>query len=261
MQAEKKAAASQQKVERESGDASQPTPKGESFFSRCLHRWIGAIEYLTTSFLGGPRCIKFAHVINFQKCGTIFFCLGMMFKSKNFSSTATTYTALHGSYGICWFIKHLVFPDARWESKMTIGSAISVFATVLGPYWIIAYNAIMGDAKRTNMELCAATVVYVVGLALMLGADVQKYFVIKERKGLITDGFFARTRNPNYLGEVMIYGSFAYVSAHGSSWAIVGSVWTFLFLPSMLKKDQRMSRHSGWKAYVARSGLFFPRLL
>jgi protein-S-isoprenylcysteine O-methyltransferase Ste14 len=261
MQAEAKSDSSPHMAESESVNSSESKPKPESFFARCLRRWINTIDHVSSSFLGGPRCIKFAHVINFQKCTTIFLCVGMMVKSKNFSSTATTYTALHGSYGLCWFMKHLVFPDPRWESKMTVGSAISVFATVLGPYWIIAYNAIMGDAERTNIELCAAAVVYAVGLALMFGADAQKYFVLRERKGLITDGFFARTRNPNYLGEVMIYGSFAYVSAHGSSWAIVGGVWTFLFLPWMLGKDMRMSRHSGWKAYSARSGLFFPRLL
>ncbi len=38
--------------------------------------------------------------------------------------------------------------------------------------------------------------------------------MLKVRRGLITDGFFARTRNPNYLGEMMIYGSFAALSMH-----------------------------------------------
>ena len=37
----------------------------------------------------------------------------------------------------------------------------------------------------------------------------QKYFVLRARRGLITDGLFSRCRNPNYLGEMMIYGSFA----------------------------------------------------
>ena len=29
----------------------------------------------------------------------------------------------------------------------------------------------------------------------------QKYFVLRAKKGLITDGLFSRSRNPNYLGE------------------------------------------------------------
>ena len=32
---------------------------------------------------------------------------------------------------------------------------------------------------------------------------------MRAKKGLITDGLFSRCRNPNYLGEMMIYGAFA----------------------------------------------------
>ena len=34
-------------------------------------------------------------------------------------------------------------------------------------------------------------------------------FFTWNRKGLITDGMFSRCRNPNYLGEIFIYGAFA----------------------------------------------------
>ncbi|KAG5477018.1 hypothetical protein LSCM1_05352 [Leishmania martiniquensis] len=241
------------------GVPTKPAPT--TLFQRCVRKWMDLVDYLSTSFLGGPRCIKFAHVINFQKCTTLFVCSAMMWRSGNFSATATTYTALHGSYGLCWYLKHLVFPDPRWDHKITIASSICAFTAVLGPYWIIAYNAIMRYAERSNVALCAATVVYALGLAIMMGADGQKYFVLRERKGLVTDGFFARTRNPNYLGEVLIYGSFAFVSGCTSSWAILLTIWTGLFLPSMLCKDMRMSRHAGWKWYAARTGLFFPRIM
>ncbi|KAG5477548.1 hypothetical protein CUR178_05253 [Leishmania enriettii] len=240
-------------------ESRKPVPK--SLFQRCVRKWMDVVDYLSTSFLGGPRCIKLAHVINFQKCTTLFVCGAMMWRSGNFSATAMTYTALHGSYGLCWYLKHLIFPDPRWDPTITIASALCTFTAVLGPYWMIAYNAIMQGGERSNAALCAATVVYALGLAIMMGADGQKYFVLRERKGLITDGFFARTRNPNYLGEVMIYGSFAFVSGCTSSWVILLTIWTGLFLPSMLCKDIRMSRHAGWKAYAARTGLFFPRIM
>jgi hypothetical protein len=51
------------------------------------------------------------YVVNFQKCGTLFFCLFMMWYYQNFSLGAWTYTGLHGSYGLLWFFKDLTFPD------------------------------------------------------------------------------------------------------------------------------------------------------
>ncbi|KAG5502878.1 hypothetical protein JKF63_04648 [Porcisia hertigi] len=243
--------------------AQQDTRKSapESLFQRCVRKWMSVIDYLSTTFLGGPRCIRFSDVINFHKCMMPLVCGAMMWRSGNLSATAMTYTALHGSYGLCWYLKHLVFPDPRWDVKITIGSTICAITTVLGPYWMIAYNAIMGGTERSNLSLCAATMVYALGLVMMMGADGQKYFVLRERKGLVTNGFFARTRNPNYLGEMMIYSSFAFVSNHMSSWVVLLVIWTCVFLPSMLSKDIRMSRHAGWKEYVARTGFLFPRIL
>ena len=51
--------------------------------------------------------------------------------------------------------------------------------------------------------------VYILGIWLHHTADVQKYFVLRARKGLITDGLFSMSRNPNYLGEMFIYAAFA----------------------------------------------------
>jgi steroid 5-alpha reductase family enzyme len=50
---------------------------------------------------------------------------------------------------------------------------------------------------------------YNFGLVLMMGADGQKYFTLRIKKGLLNDGFMKWSRNPNYVGEMMIYGSFA----------------------------------------------------
>ena len=39
--------------------------------------------------------------------------------------------------------------------------------------------------------------------------DAQKYYTLQNKKQLITDGMFRYIRSPNYLGEVMIYSSYA----------------------------------------------------
>jgi len=95
-------------------------------------------------------------------------------------------------------------------------------------------------------------------VVLMMGSDAQKYFVLRERPGLITDGFFARVRHPNYLGEMLLYGSFAALSQHVVPWLVLAAVWSLVFVPNMLQKEARMARHPGWTAYRARTGLLWP---
>lgn len=238
--------------------------------------WCKIMDYLSTSIPGGPKKIKMAYVVNFQKCCTVLLCGWMMRRGGNTSPTATMYTVLHGGYGLCWLLKELVFPDAKWQRQITPLSAVTIFFTVLGPYWYIAYNAILrtypGECKkgwfsstssnsfaaRGNLSLAIAGIVCMVGLTLMVGADAQKYFVLKKERGLITNGFFQRVRHPNYLGEMMIYGSFAYVSSHWSSWLVLGWVWSCVFIPSMLQKEASMSRYPEWEAYQSTSCFLFP---
>ena len=76
----------------------------------------------------------------------------------------------------------------------------------------------------------------------------------------ISQGFFAHTRNPNYLGEVLIYSAYAVLAQHWIPWALCGAVWLQLFVPNMLQKDRRMSRHPGWDEYVSTTGLILPSL-
>jgi steroid 5-alpha reductase family enzyme len=70
---------------------------------------------------------------------------------------------------------------------------------------------------------------YALGLVLMLGSDAQKYFVLRERPGLISHGYFAYTRNPNYLGEIIIYASFAMNAQSTGYWIYLVSFWLITF--------------------------------
>jgi steroid 5-alpha reductase family enzyme len=51
--------------------------------------------------------------------------------------------------------------------------------------------------------------VYAFGIFLHYVSDAQKYYTLKLQKGLIEEGLFARTRNPNYPGEILIYTAYA----------------------------------------------------
>src|SRR5258706_10548653 len=90
-------------------------------------------------------------------------------------------------------------------------------------------------------------------------SDAQKFFVLQLRKGLINDGLFARTRNPNYLGEVLIYGGFALASWHWQP-ALVLAGWFLYSVRNMRRKDRSMSRHPEFAAYKDRTGMLLPSL-
>lgn len=78
---------------------------------------------------------------------------------------------------------------------------------------------------------------------------------------MISTGFFARTRNPNYLGEIMIYGSFAICTGHWLSYAIVMSIWMTLFAINMYLKDELSYKNkAGWEEYKRNSYILLPKI-
>ena len=225
-----------------------------------LRRWLALRTYLSQDAFGGPRVLKLNWVINLQKGGTLPFVLGLMAMTGTWSATAWTYLALHGSYGLIWLFKDAIMPDARWQTRITLGGAFLSFALVLGPYWLAPVLLVVDDTRRPAWLLAACAIAYAMGVVLMMASDAQKHFTLAERRGLITTGFFARVRHPNYLGEMVVYGSFAVVAGHWLPWLVLAWVWLGLFLPNMLGKEASMSRYPEWAAYKARTGMLLPRL-
>ncbi len=230
--------------------------------------WAAALgrlsNYLSQDFLGGPRRLRLAWVINAQKGGTLVFVGALMVAYDNTSTEAWIYLALHGSYGIAWILKDLCFPDPRWRVRVTLGGAFMSFALVLGLYWVfpvlIISDALQPRSVAGPALLGSAIAIHTLGLFLMVGADAQRHFTLKNRTGLITDGFFRYVRRPNYLGEMMVYAAYALMVRHWVAWAILAWVWGMIFLPNMVLTDASLARHDGWSAYKARTGLLLPRL-
>ena len=223
-------------------------------------------DYAVNDFAGGPRPWKFSWVINFQKCGTFFFLGFLMWYYQNFSVTAWVYLAMQGSYGIVWFIKDMSFPDPAWQKRITIGGGINAFAGVLGWYWVFGWLLISGvstpDYPLSDgawYALCIS--MCMIGCVIMIAADAQKYFTLRLRRGLITDGMHRYVRHPNYLGEMLIYASFALMVWHWLPVLVLAWVWGGLFAVNMIIKEASLSRYPEWDAYKKRSKWLFPGVL
>jgi len=222
------------------------------------------VQYLSRDAFGGPRVLKLAWVINAQKAGTIPFIAAMMWWYGNTSAAAWVYLGLHGGYGLAWFIKDLVVPDRGWQQRVTFGGALLSFLLVLGPYWVFPWLLVSGVLGPAHPQpapalMAACVVIFAIGLTLMVGADAQKNATLAARPGLITGGFYARMRHPNYLGEMLIYASFALMVRHWIPWAILAFIWTSVFITNIAAQEVSLSRHPGWAAYKARTGLLLPR--
>ena len=219
--------------------------------------------YVINDFLGGPKVLKFAWVINFQKASTFFFVALLMMIYENYSTAAWVYMALHGSYGFCWLLKHFAFPDSSWEKKITFGGAVMSFLFVLGPYWLFPYlliSNVLGTSHQapSNPMLMFCISLHTLGVVIMMASDCQKYYMLKYRQGLIENGMFKYIRRPNYLGEIMLYASYALMVGHWIPWAILALIWSTIFLTNMLMIESSLSRYSNWKAYKGRTAMLFP---
>lgn len=230
--------------------------------------WAAALSrtaaHLSQDFLGGPRPLRLSWVINAQKGATALWVGGLMWYYGNTSPAAWVYLALHGSYGICWVIKDVAFPDPRWRVKVTLGGALMAVVGVLGLYWLFPWlliSPVLGPRPAAAPWLLASAVaLHTVGLSLMMAADAQRHFTLRAGPGLITGGMFRYVRRPNYLGEMLVYGSYAILVRHWIPWVILAWIWGAVFLPNMVMTDVSLSRYEGWAAYRERTGLLLPRV-
>jgi steroid 5-alpha reductase family enzyme len=203
--------------------------------------------------------MQLRHVINLHKGSTALVIGALMLAYANGSLGAWVYLALHGTYGMLWLLKERIFPDRQWQQPIGWVGAVGGFL-VLALYWLAPFLLISSGAVPPMPLVALAIALNLLGVFLHFGSDAQKHFVLKLQPGLIDDGFFARCRNTNYLGELLIYLSFALLAMRWLPYAVLTGFAFGVFLPNMRKKDASLSRYPGFAAYRERSGLLLPRL-
>ena len=203
--------------------------------------------------------MKLKHFINLHKGLSFPFILTLMLIYQNFSFGAWVYLALHGTYGLLWLLKDQIYPDKQWEQEISVGTGIFGFVLV-SLYWVAPFILISSGSQPPLPLVAAAISLNILGVFLHYTSDAQKYYTLKYHSGLITEGFFARSRNTNYLGEILIYGSFVMLVQHWLPFLILAAVIAGVFIPSMIKKDRSLGRYPEFAEYKARSGILLPRL-
>ena len=123
-------------------------------------------------------------------------------------------------------------PDPAFEKSCTIGSSIGASRTVVESLHSGFHsNSLLGcslfdcsrlydcSANCCHGDLCV-NAQFGSGnhdgvrqdWSIPIQPDAQKYYTLQYKKGLIMDGMYKYIRSPNYLGEVLIYSSYALLS-------------------------------------------------
>ncbi len=201
------------------------------------------------------------HFIDSHKAATAPFVLALMAVYGAWQSpTAWLYLALHGTYGLLWIWKSRVFPDRSWEEPCSLSYGLAIWGG-LSLYWIAPWLLISRGVLAPPAYAAAFTALYAVGIFLHFASDMQKHVELSGRPGhLITDGLFARCRNPNYLGELLIYVGFGALAMHWAPFAVLALWLAVVWLPNMRAKDRSLARYPEFESWQRRSWLFLPPL-
>ena len=203
--------------------------------------------------------MKQKHFIDSHKAVTFLFVLILMGIYDQWQNqTAWIYLALQGTYGILWVLKSRIFPDRQWEQPTGWGYGLVIWGG-LSLYWVGGWLVVSRGVQAPPWYLALCVSMYTLGVFCHFAGDMQKYTALKlQPDTLITDGLFARLRNTNYFGELLIYLGFGLLAMHWLPVAIlllwIAAVW----LPNMRRKEGVLSQLSGYDDYRARTKLFIP---
>ncbi len=108
----------------------------------------------------------------------------LMWYFNNYSTGMYLYLFLHGSYGIFWLLKDIFCPDVVFKQLASIGSYF-LLTLLLVLYWVMPITIASGHGIQQPSEkriiFCVSS--YLIGLILMLGADIQKNSTLAKKKG------------------------------------------------------------------------------
>jgi len=226
-------------------------------------------EWIFYDLPGGAGRATPRQVINLHKLIVGPLVLALMFWAKEFSLAAWLYLSLHGLYGVMWCIKDVYFGDASWRRPCSLTSMFAG-SVMLGAYYVAPLMLLtpLGDEVPGRITLpgelspavaALAVACFVVGAFFHFVSDCHKNLALQRNPGgLITNGLFSLSRNPNYFGEISIYASFNLIAGHWAAWVACSILWLQVFWPSIHRKDRSMSRYPEHAEWVRRTPILVP---
>ena len=204
--------------------------------------------------------MKQKHYIDFHKGATFIYILFLIFFNDLAVTNINTYVylALHGTYGILWILKSNIFPDKQWESKCSIWYGLLIWFG-LSLYWIAPYIIIIESISSSPWYIAMCISMYIFGIFFHFTSDMQKFIQLHHNpNNLITDVMFAKIRNINYLGELLIYLGFSLLAE--SPFPIIALLLfvIIIWIPNMIKKDKSLSKYKNFKEYQKNTNRLFP---
>ena len=202
--------------------------------------------------------MKQKHFVDSHKGSTPVFVLGLMAYYDQWQNvTAWAYLATHGLYGMLWVLKSRLFGDKQWEAKCSLAYGFVIWAA-LSLYWIAPWLITSQGLAAPAWLIGLSCLVFGLGVFFHFVSDMQKHVILSLRPGLITEGLWARSRNPNYFGELLIYGGFSALAMHWIPFVALGLFFAVVWVPNMRKKDASLARYPEFATYRRRSAWLIP---
>jgi protein-S-isoprenylcysteine O-methyltransferase Ste14/uncharacterized protein YndB with AHSA1/START domain len=194
--------------------------------------------------------------VNVAKVVTILCLLGLPLFHEVHARQAV-YLALHVSYCVWYLLKQIILRETIFRERDSALELVMVVGMVGVFYALPGWLAFRNPTPVTNLELAASVPLFFFGSVINTGADVQKITALRLRSGLITDGFWALSRNINYFGDLMRYAAFALLSGSAWSWLVVLFVLS-IDLDRMRSKAKLLARYPEYAAYQRNVSALVP---
>lgn len=195
-------------------------------------------------------------ILNVHKFTWTPLTLLLSFIYSNYSHRMMLMNGLFGSYGVLWVLKSQYFHDKNFYTnkkyEYDLKNAMISYLSI-SVYYLFPYIAAINKQEISLFDTYLSTFLYSLGVFFHFGSDSQKYYSLKYNQNkLITDGFFAIVRHPNYSGEFLIWFGLILISGKEKALSYVPLLWLILatLLSGMPEKERSLKKYNefnNWK--------------